>query len=107
MVDREDDLSVGIKSTAILFGAMDRRIIALLQLMSLAAFVGAGVSFALGVSYYIAVGLVALMFLWHQHLIRERDKTDCFKAFNQSKWIGAIIFAGLVGHYALIGVSTV
>ncbi len=104
MVDREDDLAVGIKSTAILFGQLDRRIIGLLQLACLLCFVACGRAFGLGPPWYLAITLVGLMFAWHQYLIRHRDRDACFQAFNQSKWIGAIILAGLVGHFALTGV---
>ena len=104
MVDREDDLAVGIKSTAILFGQLDRRIIGLLQLACLLCFVACGRAFGLGAPWYLAITLVGLMFAWHQYLIRHRDRDACFQAFNQSKWIGAIILAGLVGHFALTGV---
>ena len=104
MVDREDDLAVGIKSTAILFGALDRRIIGLLQLACLICFIACGRAFELGAPWYLAVAVVGLLFIWHQYLIRHRDRAACFSAFNQSKWIGAIILAGLVGHFALAAV---
>lgn len=99
MVDREDDLQIGIKSTAILFGDSDRWIIALFQIGSLGAFIICGRSFALGWPYYVAVTGVAIMFMWHQWLIRHRDEKACFAAFNQSKWIGLMIFIGIAGHY--------
>ena len=99
MVDREDDLSVGIKSTAILFGDLDVRIIGLLQALCLIAFWQCGVAFGLGPIYFSAVAAVAIMFIRHLWLIRHRDSTQCFAAFNQSKWIGLIILAGLFGHF--------
>ena len=99
MVDREDDLSVGIKSTAILFGALDVRIIGLLQCLCLFAFWRCGVAFALGPIYYAAVVAVGILFARHLWLIRERDIEQCFAAFNQSKWIGLIILVGLCGHF--------
>ena len=99
MVDREDDLSVGIKSTAILFGALDVRIIGLLQCLCLIAFWRCGVAFALGPIYYAAVIAVGILFARHLWLIRDRDITQCFAAFNQSKWIGLIILMGLCGHF--------
>ena len=101
MVDREDDLSVGIKSTAILFGSLDVRIIGLLQCLCLIAFWRCGVAFALGPIYYAAVVAVGLLFARHLWLIRERDIEQCFAAFNQSKWIGLIILMGLCGHFWL------
>jgi len=103
MVDREDDLRVGIKSTAILFGDLDRRIIGLMQVLALVCFVAAGRAFALGPAYYLSITAVGAMFAWHQWLIRHRDRPSCFAAFNQSKWIGALVLAGLVGHFALAG----
>ena len=99
MVDREDDLSVGIKSTAILFGNLDVRIIGLLQCLCLIAFWRCGVAFSLGPIYYAAVAAVGILFARHLWLIRDRDIEQCFAAFNQSKWIGLIILMGLCGHF--------
>ena len=99
MVDREDDLSVGIKSTAILFGNLDVRIIGLLQCLCLIAFWRCGVAFSLGPIYYAAVAAVGILFARHLWLIRDRDIEQCFAAFNQSKWIGLIILIGLCGHF--------
>ena len=99
MVDREDDLSVGIKSTAILFGNLDVRIIGLLQCLCLIAFWRCGVAFSLGPVYYAAVAAVGILFARHLWLIRDRDIEHCFAAFNQSKWIGLIILMGLCGHF--------
>ena len=99
MVDREDDLSVGIKSTAILFGNLDVRIIALLQCLCIIAFWRCGVAFALGPIYYAAVIAVGILFARHLWLIRDRDIEQCFAAFNQSKWIGLIVLMGLCGHF--------
>jgi len=101
MVDREDDLEVGIKSTAILFGSLDRRIIGLIQISSIICFIGCGNAFNLGALYYLAIAAVAVLFVWHQWLIRDRDPVACFNVFNQSKWIGLLVLAGLVGHFAL------
>jgi len=99
MVDREDDLSIGIKSTAILFGDLDVRIIGALQCLCLLAFWRCGIAFSLGPIYYLAVAAVGLLFARHLWLIRERDIQQCFAAFNQSKWIGFIILVGLCGHF--------
>jgi 4-hydroxybenzoate polyprenyltransferase len=101
MVDREDDLQVGIKSTAILFGELDRRIIALMQVASIGCFVACGQAFALDTPYYLAISGVAAMFIWHQWLIKDRAPDACFVAFNQSKWIGVIVLAGLVAQFTL------
>ena len=101
MVDREDDLEVGIKSTAILFGEADTRIILLLQILCLICFVATGLSFALGPVYYAAIAMVVGLFLRHQQLISNRSREKCFQAFNESKWIGLIVAAGLLGHFAV------
>jgi 4-hydroxybenzoate polyprenyltransferase len=101
MVDREDDLAVGVKSTAILFGDADRRIIAVLQLASLFCFLAVGRAFDLDWPWYSGVAVVGALFTYHQVLIRHRDRAACFKAFNQSKWIGAIILLALLAQYAL------
>ena len=101
MVDREDDLAVGIKSTAILFGDLDVRIIGLLQCLCLFAFWRCGVAFELGLFYDAAVIAVGALFGRHLWLIRTRDTRQCFIAFNQSKWIGLLILMGLCGHFWL------
>jgi 4-hydroxybenzoate polyprenyltransferase len=99
MVDREDDLAVGIKSTAILLGDLDVRVIGLLQCLCLFAFWRCGEAFALGPFYDSAVVAVGVMFARHLWLIRERDTKQCFAAFNQSKWIGLMILVGLCAHF--------
>ena len=99
MVDREDDLAVGIKSTAILLGELDVRVIGLLQCLCLFAFWRCGEAFALGPFYDSAVVAVGVMFARHLWLIRERDTKQCFAAFNQSKWIGLMILVGLCAHF--------
>ncbi len=101
MVDREDDLVVGIKSTAILFGKHDRLIIGLLQLLFLGLMVAAGQRFELGVPYYAGLVLAALLCVYHQYLIRERDPAACFRAFLHNNWVGAVTFAGIALDYAI------
>jgi 4-hydroxybenzoate polyprenyltransferase len=106
MVDREDDLQVGIKSTAILFGNLDRRIIGVMQLCCLGCFWGTGYAFNLGNLYHLAIAVVGCLFAWHQWLIKDRERQACFDAFNQSKWIGVIVLLGLVGHFTARNVLT-
>ena len=107
MVDREDDLAIGIKSTAILFGHLDRRLIAIMQAGALACFLQTGVAFGFTWPFYAAVLCIALLFCWHQWLIRHRQEEACFKAFNQSKWIGLIMLLGIVGHFLAEHVSPI
>lgn len=103
MVDREDDLRVGIKSTAILFGDADRLVLAALQLLCLLALLLAGQRFGLGGMYYLSLVAVALLFGYHQYLIRNRDRDACFKAFRHNNWVGLVIFMGIALHYASQG----
>ena len=101
MVDREDDLKIGVKSTAILFGAYDRMVIGLLQLSMLAVLLLAGQRFGLGAYYYASMGMASALMLYHQWLIRGRDRASCFKAFLHNHWIGLVIFLGIVLDYKL------
>ncbi|WP_226596036.1 MULTISPECIES: 4-hydroxybenzoate octaprenyltransferase [Marinobacter] len=95
MVDRDDDLKVGIKSTAILFGDADRAIIALLQTMVVVILVMVGQRAELGSFYYLGVVAMATLFVYHQYLARERNREECFKAFLNNNWAGFAVFLGL------------
>ena len=101
MVDREDDLRVGVKSTAILFGDADRFFVGASQVAVLAVLVLAGRQAGLGAAYYCSVALGTLLFVYQQHLIRDRDPAACFRAFLNNNWVGAAVFAGIVADYAL------
>jgi 4-hydroxybenzoate polyprenyltransferase len=101
MVDREDDLVVGIKSTAILFGQYDRLLVGIFQLLFLALMVATGLAFELGTIYYLALAPAAGLCVYHQYLIRHRDPAACFKAFLHNNWVGAVIFVGIALDYAL------
>ena len=100
MVDREDDLRVGVKSSAILFGDADRFFVGVSQIAVLAVLVLAGRQAGLGVFYDAATALSALLFLHQQRLIRDREPAACFKAFLNNNWVGALIFAGIVADHA-------
>ncbi len=100
MVDRDDDLTVGIKSTAILFGHHDRLVVGLLQALCLAALYLAGREFQLGPAYLLSLLAVAGLFGYQQLLIRHREPEACFRAFLNNQWVGAVIFAGIAAHYA-------
>ncbi|WP_371822548.1 4-hydroxybenzoate octaprenyltransferase [Methylococcus sp. EFPC2] len=99
MVDREDDLKIGVKSTAILFGRHDRLILGLLQLIMW--MILAGIGRYLGLSHYYYLGLVAAagFSIYQQYLIRNRERSGCFQAFLNNHWFGAAVFAGLALHY--------
>ena len=96
MVDREDDLQVGPKSTAILFGARDRWIIGRLQLLLLVLLVLVGLLGGLGWAYYAGLFAATWFALYQQYLIRNREPDQCFKAFLNNNWFGLIIFCGIV-----------
>lgn len=99
MTDRQDDLQIGIKSTAILFGRYDRLIIAALQLMVLGLMSFIGCELGLNKLFFISLGVAALLFAYQQYLTKERHPALCFKAFLNNQWVGFIIFAGIVASY--------
>lgn len=101
MVDREDDLLIGVKSTAILFGRQDRLIIGLLQLIMLVLLVLIGVQVGLGLVYYLGLVVAGLLFVRQQALIREREPAACFTAFLNNNCVGMAIFVGLLLDYLL------
>ena len=103
MVDKDDDLQIGVKSTAILFGSRDREIIAVLQAIIIALLIAVGLMQSLGWIYYAGIGIAAGLFVYQQKLIFRRDKADCFKAFLNSNWFGLAVFLGLLGHFWLAG----
>ncbi len=96
MVDRDDDLKVGIKSTAILFGEADRAIIAILQTMVVIILMIIGNQAELGTVYYLGLVAMACLFIYQQFLARERARDGCFKAFLNNNWAGFAVFTGLV-----------
>ncbi len=99
MVDREDDIKIGIKSTAVLFGEADRAIIAIIQILFLVALLLVGQAADLGGYYYFGVLLAAALSIYQQYLIRNREPEYCFRAFLNNNWLGAAVFSGLVLHY--------
>jgi len=99
MVDREDDIRIGVKSTAILFGSEDRLIIGIIQALLIAVLIIIGVNMELGSMYYVGIGGAGLLATYHQYLIRNRDPDGCFAAFLNNHWFGAVVFLGLLSHY--------
>ena len=96
MVDREDDLKIGIKSTAILFGDNDKRIIGFLQLTTLALLLAVGEVLAFGWPYQLSLVTVAGLFCYQQMLIAGRDRQLCFKAFLNNHFVGLVVFIGIL-----------
>lgn len=99
MVDREDDLKIGVKSTAILFGNADRAIIAVLQVMVVLTLCLIGEQLDLGQFYFLGVVGASILFVYQQHLIRLRYPQECFNAFLNNNWVGMIVFFGLAMDY--------
>jgi 4-hydroxybenzoate polyprenyltransferase len=101
MVDKEDDLKIGVKSTAILFGAYDRHIMAILQIVIIGLLLAVGQMKQLSWPYYGGVLVASGFMVYQQKLIFHRKKALCFKAFLNNNWFGMTVFAGLVINYWL------
>lgn len=101
MVDKEDDLKIGVKSTAILFGAYDREIMGGLQLIILGLLMTVGQMIDANWPYYGGLLLAADLSIYQQKLIFHREKTLCFKAFLNNNWFGLVVFLGLLVDYWL------
>lgn len=99
MVDKDDDLKIGVKSTAILFGAYDRHIMALLQVIIIGLLVTVGIMKDLGWLYYLGLTVAAGLSIYQQKLIFHREKTQCFQAFLNNNWFGMIVFLGILADY--------
>ena len=95
MVDRNDDLKIGIKSTAILFGDTDRLITAIMQLVFLTAMAIVGPQFNMGWPYAIGLLVAAGLCVYQQYLIKDRQRDKCFQAFLHNNWVGMAIFIGI------------
>jgi 4-hydroxybenzoate polyprenyltransferase len=100
MVDKEDDLKIGVKSTAILFGAYDRHIMAILQIIIIGLLLAVGQMQQLGCPYYGGVLAASGLSVYQQKLIFHREKASCFKAFLNNNWFGMAVFVGLAVDYS-------
>ena len=101
MVDREDDEALGIKSTAILFGSHDLLILRVLKAIMVAMLLWLGVQLELTWPWYLGVAVSAGLFVLQQIWVRDRQTAACFRAFLNNNRVGLVLFAGLLGHYAL------
>lgn len=99
MVDREDDLKLGIKSTAILFGNADRTMILILQILFVTCLLMAARQLQLGLFFVTGLTVAIGLMLYQQFLMRDREPQECFKAFLNNNWVGVAIFAGVVLDY--------
>ena len=101
MVDRDDDLKIGMKTSAITLGRFDVVAILAFYLGFVLFWAVALVPLALGALFYIALAAVLAQVAWHWHLIRGRTREGCFRAFRENHWIGFTVFLGIAGSYAL------
>jgi len=99
MVDRDDDVKIGVKSTAILFGRFDKRIIGLLQVLTLALLVQVGEMLAMGWPYHLSLVICGGLFCYQQMLISSRKRELCFQAFLNNHLVGLVIFTGFFIEY--------
>ena len=99
MVDKDDDLKIGVKSTAILFAEYDRHIMAVLQVIILGLLITVGIMQHLGLFYYLGLLISAGLSVYQQVLIFQREKANCFKAFLNNNWFGLAVFLGLFFDY--------
>ena len=105
MVDREDDLIIGVKSTAILFGRHDLLIVGFLMAVMVLALFGLGLALDLHWPWNAGVVAAAALFARQLQLARHRDREACFRAFLDNNWVGIVILAGLLGHFILAASS--
>lgn len=99
MVDRDDDLRLGIKSTAILFADMDKVIIGILQILFLGTLLLLHRQLELGIAFNLGIAAAAGLLIYQQYLIRDRDRDQCFAAFRNNHWAGLAIFVGILGEF--------
>ena len=104
MVDRDDDLKIGIKTSAITFGRFDVLAVLVSYVLYLFIWLNAlldQLNRAQSAIYLIAIGLALLQAMWHGWLIRRRERDDCFRAFRMNHWLGFTVFAGIAVSYAM------
>ena len=99
MVDYDDDIKIGVKSTAILFGNQDRLIIGIIQLLLILNLILIGHRAGLSGFYYLGVSAACLFAIYQQYLIKDRDRDGCFKAFLNNNWFGMVLFIGVFLDY--------
>ena len=95
MADREEDIKIGVKSTAILFEKYDQNIITLLQILLILIFIAMGNIFNLGLIYYFSLIIIVFFMIYHQFLMRKRQNSLYFKAFINNNYIGMTVFTGI------------
>jgi 4-hydroxybenzoate polyprenyltransferase len=100
-VDRDDDLAIGMKTSAITLGRLDVLVVMLCYLVYMGIWAMALAQYALGAMFYVAFALALGQVVWHYTLIRTRSRAGCFKAFRLNHWLGFTLFAGIAASFAL------
>ena len=100
MCDREDDLKIGVKSTAIIFGEHDRLIVGCLQMLTLALLIWVGFLAGLNAWFWLSLGIATGFFVYQQYLIRNRDRWLSLRAFLNNNWVGLVVFIGIALSYS-------
>jgi 4-hydroxybenzoate polyprenyltransferase len=103
MVDRDDDIKIGIRTSALTFGRFDVLAVVLCYAVTFAIYVGIGVSLGFGIAYWIGFAAAVGCAVYHYTLIRGRERMACFAAFRHNNWLGGALFAGIAAHYVLAG----
>lgn len=101
MVDRDDDLRLGLKSTAILFADLDRHMIGILQLSFLGTLLLVARNLELSIWFYLGLAVATALFIFQHYLTWNRSRDGCFDAFLNNHWVGLSIFVGLALHYLI------
>jgi len=101
MVDRDDDISIGLKSTAILFGRFDLLILRILKILMIALLVWLGLNLQFTWPWFVGVSVAAGLFAWQQYSVIQRDRDACFNAFLNNNWVGVAVWIGLLVHYVV------
>jgi len=101
MVDRDDDLRIGMKTSAITLGKWDVPVVMACYLAFMAIWALALIPYALSATFYVAIGLALAQAAWHYRLIRGRSREACFRAFRLNHWLGLTVFAGIALGFAL------
>ena len=101
MVDRDDDVRLGLHTSAITFGAFDVSITMLCYAMALFILAAIGLNLHFGWAYFAGLAVAGAMAVYHHRLIRMRSREGCFKAFMHNNWLGAAIFAGIAADHAI------
>ena len=105
MVDRDDDIKIGVKSTAILFGSADKAIIGIIQCVLILDLIFIGRILELSGLYFLGIFIASGFALYQQYLIKDRDKAACFTAFLNNNWFGLVLFIGVFLEYQIGALS--